>query len=96
MQIGVLNPTFGLIGWTVGVGVVLALLVLALRALLRLSRRDRPGLREAASIEALHLRVDALESELHAFDAGYEQLKARTEFTERLLERHERSDPRTT
>lgn len=96
MQAGVLDPQYGSLVWTIGIAVILALVGLVVRVLLRLARPAPTVLREAVELEALRMRVDVLESDLHAFDASYEQLKARTEFTERLLERKAGADARTT
>ena len=96
MQPGVLDPQYGLLTWSIGVLVVLALVGLVVRALLRLTRPAPTVLREAVELEALRMRVDVMESDLHAFEASYERLRARTEFTERLLERQHGVDARTT
>lgn len=85
-----LNPTIGLAIWTAGIALALVLLGFVLRAILRIGRRPQITA-EDATIAALQLRVEMLESDMHAVDSGLEHLKARTEFAERLTDRQDSS-----
>ncbi|MBX3175321.1 MAG: hypothetical protein KF709_12980 [Gemmatimonadaceae bacterium] len=74
-----------MIAWVLATGIGLVLLGVAVRAIVRITRGPRISA-DDARIAALQLRVDMLESDLHAVDTGLEHLKARTEFAERLAQ----------
>jgi len=90
------DPNSGLIVWSLGIAALAVILAFVVRAVYRLGQSPTRGAREEAELEALRMRVDVIETDLQAFDASYEQLKQRTEFTERLLERKNDSASRTT
>ncbi len=89
-----LDPTWGLLVWTLGFAVVLAIGAMLVRAVLRVARGPRIPAHDA-NIASLQLRVDLLESDLHAADLELAHLKERTEFAERLAEGRDGPDTRT-
>ena len=90
-----LTPNHGIVVWIVLLLSWTVVIVLVARAAWWLFSRSRRDSGTARQLQELSSRVEMLETDLQEAEVNREQLTARLDFTERLLESREPSNKRS-